>query len=290
LDFDNLVGRVGGKLAGVPVIIASERSNDYTLPGMKKLLERWTLRLSDLILTNSCAGERFLINAKHVPPDRIRVIRNGLDPNLFTSQRSRGEVRQQFSIPKDALVVGMAARRRPEKNFELFFQVAERITGLYPEVWFLQVGDAAPTFESYGKWVEQRRRELTHPNRVILGGHCEDMGSWYRDINLLMITSDREGLPNVLIEAMTIGLPAVTTEVGDNRELLGDEGGFVSAVGDHQAMILGLSKIIENPELRREMGERNRKKALELFSVQRMVSETETTIQEMYRKKQQSVT
>jgi glycosyltransferase involved in cell wall biosynthesis len=285
LDFDNLVGRVGGRLARVPAIIASDRSTNYTLPGIKKYLERWTLRLSNIIITNSSAGRDFLIRDKKIAPDVIRVIHNSLDPGLLKCKTPPGEVRTKFSIPADAIVVGIAARRRPEKNFGLFFSVAEEITCRDPQVWFLHVGDAAPTYQEYNDWIETRHKELTHRNRVILAGHWSDMGAFYRDIDILMITSDREGFSNVLMEAMAMGIPAVATDVGDNHRLLADQGGFTSPPGNVDAMISNLLKLTSNRDLRLRMGEYNRRKSMDLFSVERMVTETGNTILEIYRSK-----
>ena len=285
LDFDNLVGRIGGRLANVPLIIASELSADYTLPFLKDRLDRWTANWSDFNLANTFAGERFLIKSRKISKERIKVIHSSLDPKVLEPTMGMGEVRQKYSIPQDTIVVGMAARRRPQKNWELCFKVADVITSNYSKVWFLLLGDTAPTFDDYSKWIDTRQQQLRHRDRVILGGHLADIGAFYREIDIFLITSDHEGLPNVLMGAMAYGVPVVATDVGDNEYLVGSQGGFITPIGNEHPLISGLSKLIEDSELRRLKGEYNRQRASELFSVSRMVSETETIIQELYWRK-----
>jgi len=284
LEFDNLVGRVGGRLAGVPCIIASECNTNYTLPGLRKHLERWTIGLSDIIVTPSIAGRKFLMEAKKVASDRIRVIHNGFDPG-FLNITAPGDLRQRFSIPSDAIVIGMAARIRPQKNFDLFFDVAEHLTAKYANVWFFHVGDIAPTFENYGEWVLERHRSLRNSERIILSGLCREMGRFYEAIDILLFTSDYESSPTVLVEAMMKKLPVVSTDVGDNRYVIGDQGGIITAVGDAHALAAGLTKLIEDGGLRKRMGQYNLHRATDLFSLRRMVSETEQTILDLHHSK-----
>jgi len=284
LEFDNLVGRVGGRLAGVPCIIASECNTNYTLPGLRKYLEKWTIRLSDVIVTPSLAGRKFLMEDKKVTSDRIRVIHNGFDSGSLKIS-TPGELRRRFSVPSDAIVIGLAARIRPQKNFDLFFDVGEKLTTASPNVWFLHVGDIAPTYESYGEWVHERQKTLRNAERIILGGLCREMGKFYEAIDILLFTSDYESSPTVLVEGMMTGLPVVSTDVGDNQHVLGDQGGIITAVGDEQALVAGLTKLIEDRELRKRMGEYNRQRATDLFSLRRMISETEQTIIDLYHSK-----
>jgi glycosyltransferase involved in cell wall biosynthesis len=288
LDFDNLVARLGGKLAKVPAIITSERNAYYSLPLVKDFLDRLTAGLSDMVVVNSLVGKEFLIRNRKINANRIKVIRNGLDPHRFNIDHKIEDFRYLHSIPHDAFLIGMAAERRPQKNFDLFFRVAETITEKYPRTWFVQVGGSAPTYHGYAAWVEHQHDNLTCSQRTILAGRCYDMEAFYHAIDILIMTSDYEGFSNVVMEAMALGLPMVVTDVGDNRDLIHDQGGFVCPIGDEQAMVSGISRLIENPDLRSCMGQYNRKRASELFLVQRMVSETEAVIFELYESKMKS--
>jgi glycosyltransferase involved in cell wall biosynthesis len=285
LDFDNLVSRIGGRLGGVPLIISSERSANYVLPGLKELFDRLTIGLADLVITNSSAGKQFLIEKKRVRRHRVKVIHNSIDPNRLHTDKEPGDIRRQFGIPADAVLIGMVAERRTEKNFGLFFDVADVITSTYKNAWFLQVGGLAPTFEKYNTWVERRHGDLPYKRRIILGGRFEDMGALYRDLDILLLTSDREGFSNVLMEGMVSGLPVVATDVGDNAEMVDHGGGFLTPLKEKRPMVEALTRLITNDDVRREMSEYNRKKAGEQFSVHRLVSETEEVILQAYRAK-----
>ena len=210
-----------------------------------------------------------------------------MDPGRLHSERKHGDVRRHFSIPEDAILVGMAAERRTEKNFELFFSVAEAITNNHPEAWFLHVGGVAPTYEEYAEWVSQRHRELTHKERVVMGERFRDIGAWYRDLDILMLTSDREGFSNVVMEGMASGLPVVITDVGDNDQMIDNRGGFVVPIKEVEPMVQALSVLITDRDRRRQMGEYNRTKAEELFSLKRMTSDTEKIILNLFKSKAQ---
>ncbi len=288
LSFDTLVARIGGRLAGVPVIISSERNANLRLTWIKEFFDRVTRGISDLIISNSHAGRRYLITKKKIPKNKTAVITNGLDPIRLHTDKNPGDVRCHFSIPADAVLVGMVAQHRNEKNFELFFNVADIITDRYPEVWFLQVGQAAPTFEKYEIWIKERHRQLTHNSRVILGDSFGDMGALYRDLDILLLTSDYEGFSNVLMEGMASGLPAVVTDAGDNAEMIDNQGGFLVPIKEVEPMVQALSALITDRERSRRMGEYNQAKAETLFSVERLASETEKIILKLYHSKVQS--
>ena len=144
------------------------------------------------------------------------------------------------------------------------------------------MGGSAASFEEYHDWVDRQHGELEHGDRVVLAGKITDMMGFYRDLDILVMTSDHEGCSNVLMESMAMGKPAVVTDAGDNRDLLGDHGGVVVPTDEEEALTEGLEKLINNPELRRQMGDYNQARAKELFSVERMVSETEQTLLRLY--------
>jgi glycosyltransferase involved in cell wall biosynthesis len=289
LNFDTLVARIGGKLAGVPVIISSERNAFLRLTWTKEFFDRMTRGISDLIISNSYAGRRYLTTKKKIPENKTAVITNGLDPTRLHTDRNQEEVRRHFSIPADAVLVGMIAQHRNEKNFDLFFKVVDIITEKHPDVWFLQVGNAPPTFEKYETWIKKRHQQLQHQSRVIMGESFSDMGALYGDLDILLLTSDCEGFSNVLMEGMATGLPAVVTDAGDNGRMIDNNGGFLVPIKEVEPMTQALSQLITDGELRRQMGECNRKKAVTFFSVERMTSDTEKIILDLYRSKTQNL-
>jgi glycosyltransferase involved in cell wall biosynthesis len=105
------------------------------------------------------------------------------------------------------------------------------------------------------------------PDIVQFCGAIDNMRRVYAEGDLLVLTSDHEGTPNVLMEAMASGLPVVATDVGGVRELIQHGGnGFVIERNDEEALTCALTTLVESSELRKSFGSRSRESALARFS------------------------
>lgn len=233
--------------------------------------------LADLVIANSeaaraaCAGRGFA-------PGRLRVVANGVDTARFRPDRERGAgLRRQWGVTPGQTLVGVAARLDPHKGHAAFLEAAALALAARPELRFVCLGGGP---EPLAATLRERAGALGLADRVVWAGELADMPAAYNALDLLCLPSERESAPNVLAEGLACGLPGLATRVGDCEGMLGDCGVAV-APGDAAALARGMLDLLA---LRAAGGEglasRCRARAEALFSLERMVGETETLLLE----------
>ncbi|TAN23132.1 MAG: glycosyltransferase [Acidobacteria bacterium] len=182
-------------------------------------LQRW----ADAVVSNSEAGRRLLLRATQGKV-KARVVYNGIDTERFRPNAAAGlRVRQQWGIPAGAAVVGIISRLDPVKNHTLFLQAAAQMP---PDVHFLCVGGGKA---DYAQALRAQAQRLGLGLRMHFVGERTDLEALYSSLNLCTLSSDSEGFPNSLGEAMACEVPCVGTDVGDTTYLVGDTGMVVPA-------------------------------------------------------------
>jgi glycosyltransferase involved in cell wall biosynthesis len=134
----------------------------------------------------------------------------------------------------------------PVKRFDLFLQILARLDSKYP-VKGVIAGDGPLRAELEA----QAGRLGLFPGKVEFAGRLSDPVELYRKASVLLLTSDFEGTPNVVLEAMASGVPIVATRVGDVPELLCEgERGCLATAGDVDGLVSAIGSLLENPETR----------------------------------------
>ena len=183
------------------------------------------------------------------PRERTFILPNGVDTALFRPDpASRAALRAELGIEESVPLVGHVARWHPVKNHALFLEAVARLSERLPKIQCVLVG----------KGLEWGNAELVGLiERYGLRAHCHLLGprsevsAIYPGFDLLALSSRSEGFPNVLVEAMSCGVPVVTTDVGDARDIVGKTG-FV-AESDASAMAKALG-VVADPLRCRELG------------------------------------
>jgi glycosyltransferase involved in cell wall biosynthesis len=135
----------------------------------------------------------------------------------------------------------------------------------------IEIAGGGPLRES----LEKQLRDLELADRVRFLGHTDDVAGLLADSTFLAHTSDTEGCPNVVMEAMACGRAIVATDAGDVPSLVEDGNtGFVVSRGDDAKLVEHLATLITNGDLCRQMGEAGRLKAEREFGLSRLVEET----------------
>lgn len=205
-----------------------------------------------------------LLRKAGVPESNLRMVRGaGVDIVAF----SPGEE------PPEPLCVMMATRMLWDKGVGEFVEAARSLKQSESKVRFVLVGD--PDMDNPASVPEATLKAWQKENVVEWVGHCDDMAAIFKTAHVVCLPSYREGLPKVLIEAAACGKPIVTTDVPGCREVVCDgENGFLVPVRDSNALSAALGRLIENPELRHQMGKRSREIALTEFSSERVITQT----------------
>jgi glycosyltransferase involved in cell wall biosynthesis len=222
---------------------------DNTIRKVVTRLEWGTLRDCDHIITVSELQKQTLVDMGF-DPKKVSVVRPGIQvapprEDSAGACEDRAAARARWGIPADAFVVAGIGRLSTEKRFDLYLEVCASLGALLPDAVFLLVGG--------GKQEANLRALADHlglGDRFIFTGLTREMPSIYAATDLVMITSDTEGVPHVLLEAMAHGIPVVSTAVGGIPELVvpGRTGLLVPA-GDRQALVDAAHKVHDDPDL-----------------------------------------
>jgi glycosyltransferase involved in cell wall biosynthesis len=229
-------GRATARLAGVPRVVLSDLSLDPPTSRVQKRIDPLLNRVTDLFLPNATAIAERLVR-EGAPRARVVVLRNGVDLQRFDPAGTRG-LRDDWGAADDAFVVGFLGMLRPEKRPDLLLDAVE----LLPEaerpdlVAFAGDGPLMPTLAA---------RVTADPwsaRHVRLLGVVADAPAFLASIDLLVLCSDTEGLPNAVLEAHAMGRPVVATRVSD-VPLLIDEPGALVPPGDAQALADAIARV-----------------------------------------------
>jgi len=275
--YANVFGLPAARLARAPLIIASIRDTGDHLSASRRRLQRLACRLADCVLVNAEAVRQRLL-AEGFPAHKIAVIRNGINLGGFISPRGRDALRRTLGLPAFGPLVTVVSRLNPMKGIEHFLQAAERIVERLPEVRFLVVGDCepSPARTSYRARLEALAARLGLDGRVLFLGFRSDVADLLAASTVSVLPSLSEGLSNVLLESMAVGVPVVATRVGGNPEAV-EHGvtGLLVRPGDASALAHAVALLLEHPHLAKWYGQAARQRVQERFSDQGMVRATE---------------
>jgi L-malate glycosyltransferase len=235
-------------------------------PGFEPLVgcfEAWGPFL-DLVCANAEAVRRVCLAEEGCRPERVALVRNGLDLALFDAQAARPPA--ALPVREGEFVVALVGNLWPVKGYRTLVEAAALLREAHPHLRFVCAGEG-----SERPYLERRIGELGLKGRVFLLGHRTDVPSLLSRVHALCLCSSAEGLPNAVMEAMAARLPVVATRVGGTPELV-DDGvtGVLVRPGDPAELAIRLHDLITHPERARQMGLRGRAYVESELSLDRM--------------------
>jgi glycosyltransferase involved in cell wall biosynthesis len=240
----------------------------YTkIGGAVGLLQMAFLPLAERVISNSSRALRGL--EKRVTAGHGFAIPNGVECERFLySSDVRAEQRATWRLESSAVAIGLVGRLDPQKNHRLLVDALHSIRNERPEVIVVFVGSGS---KAYQEEVQAHAERLGMAPRILWAGPSDDLSAVYSALDILCLCSVTEGFPNVIAEAMCVGLPCVATDVGDVAELMGDSGWVVPS-GDAHALAQALLQACDAlPAWDRE---RPRRRMVEQFSVDKLADRT----------------
>jgi len=263
----NILSRIAGKLAGVPVLISSMRGIEVTRK-YPLLLEKLTSPLVDKFIAVSEAIRIYIIQKARIDPKKIVTIRNGI---RLSETKVIPVERKEFGLSLDTVIVGVVARLAKEKGHEYLLNAWKIVIKEYPKAHFLVVGDG-PQREELVKLTSN----LGLKNHITFTGYRRDVLRVLALFDIFALATLWEGLPVVILEAMIVSKPVVTTSVMGNPEVVVDGvTGFMVPPRDPESLADRILKLLRDEKLRSQMGAAGRRRIEEKFTIERMVSETE---------------
>jgi glycosyltransferase involved in cell wall biosynthesis len=263
----NWIGKPLAALCGVRVRVNHDQCNDRyrTDRAWRLALDRATNLLSSHIFAVSASTRDCLTGREKIPASKITLLPNAVDTGRFrpVEESARDAARAELGLPGAGMVVAGIGRLHPQKNWPLFLRLAAR----FPEATFLIAGTGPE---------EERLRALASANVRFAG--FRDTRTVLAAADVFVLTSDYEGTPMTLLEAMACGVPSVVSAVDGCVEIVRDEqGGLLARPGDDGDFAAKLKKFLTDPELRVRQGQTGRERVVEEYDARAQAAVVEDT-------------
>ncbi len=279
----NILGCIAVKIAGIKTIAIS-RGWTWESPKIKlyEWLDRFFLRVADHVVAVS-EGQQKKILQCGLPSRKVSVIHNAinLDDKIFSD---RHPVREELGIPQDSFLVVSAGRLSPEKNYSAMIAVAKRVVAENTSIYFAIFGEGFLRSK-----LEQQRDAAGLNGRLFFPGFREDIHNAFYSMDVFMLPSLTEGLPNVALEAFAARKPIVASAVGGTPEIVQHGiSGFLAAPDDIVGMAESILRLAGNAGLRKRMGEAGYQYAATNFGFEAQTKKYEELYDTIYNRRHSS--
>jgi glycosyltransferase involved in cell wall biosynthesis len=260
LTYSNILGTSMGRLAGIPVV-----SSFHSTPVSKKLrsrIERAVVRNG----SNGVVAVGYAVADAHrfwVGDEKLKVIQNGISPLPSLSPQQRLQVRRDIAGDPNRPILIAVGRYATLKAFPVLIDVFRQVHDKHPDAFLTIVGDG-------GEFAKVQARVEQH-------GLQDDVNltGWRHDVPELLAASDMyvssslvEGLSVALLEAMSVGLPPVITNVGDAEHVVKEGTGIFVPPNDNDALADAICHLLDDRDNMRAMGAAAQQHVIEQFSVE----------------------
>ena len=265
---------LAARLAGVPKLIHTEHGRRHPDPFIDRTVDSLAARRTDVVVAVSESLRAQLTSSGIASPERIRVVPNGIDTNVYTPRTRDGRLHRELGLPPDVPILGSVGRLEPIKGYDIMVEAFARLCAHWAD-------GPAPVLVVAGEGSERRHLEELIASRglgssVHLLGWRDDIATFHAGFALFTLSSRSEGTSISLLEAMSAGLCPVVTDVGGNRAVLGESLAHrLVPPNDVGSLAAAWRNALRDPQLVND-GERSRARVEERFGVRAMVSRYES--------------
>ncbi|MEK6647370.1 MAG: glycosyltransferase family 4 protein [Candidatus Firestonebacteria bacterium] len=276
-----ILGRLAGFLAKIPIIIHTVHGfsfngqQNFIKKNLFVLFERITAKITHKLIVVTVNDIDKGLNAKVGNHGQYILIHSGIDIEKFKFLKINiDDLKREFKIPLDDLVVGMIACLKPQKAPCDFVCAASEVVKKIKNCKFMLIGDGDLRQE-----VQSLIKELKLEDKIILTGWRKDVENLIHIFDVFVLSSLWEGLPRVFPQVMCAGLPVVATKVDGASEVIKDgETGFLVEPKDYKGLAQKICLLLSDESLRIAMGNKARLRIDESFDIKKMVQD----IDELY--------
>ncbi|WP_166830297.1 glycosyltransferase family 4 protein [Thalassoroseus pseudoceratinae] len=230
-------------------------------------VDRWSMRWYDRVLCVSPdLVDRCL--AAGVSEERVQLVENGILADDYERTLSREAAKAKFHVPSNRILIGALGRLSPEKGFNLLIKAVNELIREGRDVGLLIGGEGG----EHAKLATQIQSAGLE-DRIHLMGHLSDPRQFFQALDIFALSSLREGLPNVVLEAMACELPIVATRIaGVPRAIDDQKNGLLIEPGRWDNLRDALRTMVLFPDRRTEFGIAARKTVVERFGFARRMA------------------
>ena len=232
-------------------------------------------RLPDAVFAVSEEVRRYSIDVDGLPADHVLTIHNGLDLREWSQ-----DLTQSKAEPLTFVSLGNIRR---VKGHDVLLQAFRLVHMEFPAAKLVLGG--AVLEADFKRDLESYVKKYDLDSSVRFAGSIQDQQSFFRDASFFVMPSRSEGFSNAIIEAMAGSLPVIATNVGGNAEAVVDgETGILVASEDVEGMASAMLKLLRDPNSAKVMGSLGRRRVLEQFTLESMMTRVATTFNHLRRK------
>jgi glycosyltransferase involved in cell wall biosynthesis len=215
-----------------------------------------------------------------IPPDKIEVVYNGIDVDLFSTPVDAVAKKAELGIPADRVIFGTVATLRPIKGLDVLLRATKQVLERCSHAHLAVVGDGPCRDE-----LVKLAASLGISDRITFCGRREDVSEALTTFDVFVLSSLSEGFPNTVCEALVRGLPVVATDVGGVGEaVIPGETGLLVQPGDAAGLAQAMIRLAGDESLRRSMSGKGRELAVDRFSLRHMIGSIEAVYEDELRK------
>ena len=263
-------GILAAKFSGVKVIETVHNTYEWFKNPKGKFKYSFYLNLTDVIVSVSNAVNKF--NLEHfniTKKNKCKVITNSIDSERITpTERTKEEIKSEFSIPNDSIVISSLSRIDRQKGLEYFIEAAKKLNKDFNNLVFLIPGTGEK------EYTENLKKLAANEQNIIFTGHISKVNELFKIMDIYVMSSLWEGAPLTLLEAMAYGKAIVVTKVGNTSEVINDgENGYLIEKKDIEELYNKISLLIKDSNKRNSFEKKAKQDFNEKYSNEIMISQ-----------------
>lgn len=276
LPVSGFIAAISSKLTGIPLLY-SEHNIPSRYQLITKLFHPFTLKISVKVICVSPMVQRELLRIA-VGNQKIIVIENGTDITLFAPNLYvKSEIRKQLNLPIQNLIIGTVAVFTDQKRLDRWLNICKRIHTRNPNICFVIAGHGP-----LEKALKDSAVELISKKALYFTGRTSVPERWMAAMDIYLMTSDFEGLPVAMLEAMSLELPVVASAVGGIPDAIQHNfSGFLYPANQPDRAVEYIEGLCADPSLRNYIGRNARSAVIKRFNTAVMVKNLEVTYYEI---------
>jgi glycosyltransferase involved in cell wall biosynthesis len=245
-------GRVAGGMRRIPTIL-HEHANLTDTPWFQKIADTCLEPLTDIAIAVSASTAEFVIKARRIPAEKVKIVYLGVPLEEFSRARNRAEIaaaRAELGIAPDEFAAGTVTRLHESKGNSYLLDAARLVINDRPRAKFFIVGEG-PLREP----LEQQARALGLGDRFVFAGFARDVARVVSAFDVSVFPSLWEGTPLTVFEALAMGQPIVATDADGLLDVLSDDrDALIVPKRNPEALARALVRLADEPETRARLG------------------------------------
>jgi glycosyltransferase involved in cell wall biosynthesis len=245
-------GRLAGGMKRIPTIL-HEHANLTTTPWFQKVADAVLEPLTDISIAVSRSTADFLVNARQLPPDKVKVVYLGVPLEEFSRTRSAEDVasaRAELGIAPGEFAAGTVTRLHDSKGNSFLVEAAKLVLDQRPHAKFFVVGEGP-----LGGALEQQAQALGLGDRFVFAGFARDVARVVSAFDLSVFPSLWEGTPLTVFEALAMGKTILATDADGLVDVLTHEhDAMIVPRRDAAALAAGIVRLMDHPAERQRLG------------------------------------